>query len=144
MLADPPPGRVDPLLGVEVLAAVRFYGWRLGPFSFPIVFEAKIGWNLAGSTLYSYPLCIPIIRDSILYKLWNQRRNHCLLFDVPRKAQGSRILQSSSHRRIDTLKICLPLHKKPIVSFNDFLMIGPTVHSSLIDIFLAFSFIKLP
>ena len=55
-LADPSycqPGRIDILLGVDVLVDVLLHGRQAGPPDTPVALETEFGWVLSGSTDHS-------------------------------------------------------------------------------------------
>ena len=57
-LADPTfgqPGRIDILLGVDILVQVLLQGRRIGPPGSPVAFETELGWVLAGGSAACYP-----------------------------------------------------------------------------------------
>ena len=57
-LADPSfgqPGRIDILLGVDILVQVLLHGRRISPSESPAAFDTELGWVRAGGGGACYP-----------------------------------------------------------------------------------------
>ena len=84
-LADPTfghPGRIDILLGVDILVQVLLHDQQVGPPGSPVAFKTEFGWILAGNSANCHSIAQVTTfhasissSDDILQKFWETEEN---------------------------------------------------------------------
>ena len=124
-LADPSfgqPGRIDVLLGVDILVQVLLHGRRISPPGSPAVFETELSWVLAGGGGACYPstevtTCHTSLSpsDDLLQKFWEIEESPTSkpLFSPKERAVVQHF--EAKHFHMDDGRFVVPLPRKKIV-----------------------------
>ena len=115
-LADPTfglPGRVDILLGVDVVSNVLLQGRRFGPSDSPVAFETLFGWVLAGRTGPQEISHEAVVTgDDLLRKFWEIEKSE--ISNTVLSLEEKLVLQhyKSNHYRTESGAFVVPLPKR--------------------------------
>ena len=125
-LADPSfgqPGRIDVLLGIDILVKVLLHGRQIGPPGSPAAFETELGWVLAGgggacyhlTEVTTYHTSLSPSDDDLLQKFREIEESPTTkpLFSPKERAVVQHF--EAKHFRMDDGRFVVPLPRKKIV-----------------------------
>ena len=124
-LADPDygiPGKIDVLLGVDVVSSALLNGRRHGPPRSPSAFETSFGWVLAGTVgrghqptqLVSHHISV-LSGDDLLRKFWEVEELNAKRSILTAEEQLVVEHFECNHRRDSVGRFIVPLPRKPNV-----------------------------
>ena len=164
-LADPnfgSPGKIDLLLGVEIFADAVLHGRRWGDPGSPVALETHFGWALAGSTNSSRSQAVrrflsferslhskglfsefKVVIDEYFH-MGHAELVPAVDLETPSHSVFYMPMHAVRKDSSSTTKVRAVFDASAKtstgVSLNDVLLVGPTVHSPLVDVLLRFRF----